>query len=652
MGNCYYYDYTNNTGNVIDINGFFCAGGTYSLQVGGFESGQTDCIQQLSAQELTDLALLGLSMAAVSPECGTFEVSPTPTATPTNTPTQTQTPTPAVTPTQTPTNTQTPTPSVTPVLYFTLNPCEVGDSIFDTAIVPLIANQRYVDPGTGNLWVWDNAAGTTSPQHTVNASLQIAVGQSGCILPSQTPSTTLTATPTSTNTPTTTITATPTSTNTPTNTSTSTPTPTQTPTATPFTQYYSATTCCVGGCSSTQLTASAWGATGGRGIFTVDIDVGLGTGDLFLNFDTISVPDKFEVFWNNTTVIDTGFRGNSAFNSQLNALGYPNVSGPAVGSVSFVKTSSSPTMVTVVVTAPLQGTSWSATLSCPSIPPTPTPTQTQTNTQTPTNTTSVTQTPTNTQTQTPTNTASVTQTPTNTPSQTPTNTATVTQTPTVTPTNTRTSTPTPTVTPTATPFSLYSTATTSNTLVRSSIWGGTGRAIYTVTVDVGSGIGNIALVYTAETVPDSFQVTWNSVSVINTGFRGDSSFDSQLNALGFASVSGPSIGNATFNKSSSTPTTLTLTVTSPLTNSLWDAQINAPTVALPATGTEISIGKVYNAFGLIPSPAASGLSIGLNSTLGVNRQPPYANSTAIPLSAQTALSLNFGGLSAQTSYIN
>ena len=75
-GNCYNYNYTNNTGNLIDINGFDCLGDFYFLQVEGFESGQTDCIQQLSAQELTDLALLGLSMGAVLPECGTFECSP------------------------------------------------------------------------------------------------------------------------------------------------------------------------------------------------------------------------------------------------------------------------------------------------------------------------------------------------------------------------------------------------------------------------------------------------------------------------------------------------------------------------------------------------------------------------------------------------
>lgn len=62
----------------------------------------------------------------------------------------------------------------------------------------------------------------------------------------------------------------------------------------------------------------------------------------------------------------------------------------------------------------------------------------------------------------------------------------------------------------------------------------------------------------------------------------------------------------------------------------------------PATGTEISMGCVYGAFGLTPSPGAN---IGLNSTLGVNRQPPQAAGvSAIPASGETELSVDMGGL--------
>jgi hypothetical protein len=68
----------------------------------------------------------------------------------------------------------------------------------------------------------------------------------------------------------------------------------------------------------------------------------------------------------------------------------------------------------------------------------------------------------------------------------------------------------------------------------------------------------------------------------------------------------------------------------------------------PNTGTEISIGKVYSAFGLIPVP---GSNIGLNSTLGVNRQPPQASGVAaIPSGAETDLSADMGGLDTPNVY--
>ena len=53
---------------------------------------------------------------------------------------------------------------------------------------------------------------------------------------------------------------------------------------------------------------------------------------------------------------------------------------------SFTKSASTPTTVTIVVTAPLQGTAWEATLSCMSLDPTQTPTPTNTPTETTTQT--------------------------------------------------------------------------------------------------------------------------------------------------------------------------------------------------------------------------------------------------------------------------
>jgi hypothetical protein len=73
---------------------------------------------------------------------------------------------------------------------------------------------------------------------------------------------------------------------------------------------------------------------------------------------------------------------------------------------------------------------------------------------------------------------------------------------------------------------------------------------------------------------------------------------------------------------------------------------------IPATGTEVSMGCVYTAFGLIPQP---GSNIGLNSTLGVNRKPPQASGTtvqqtAIPAGATTTLSTDMGGLNTPQNY--
>jgi hypothetical protein len=77
---------------------------------------------------------------------------------------------------------------------------------------------------------------------------------------------------------------------------------------------------------------------------------------------------------------------------------------------------------------------------------------------------------------------------------------------------------------------------------------------------------------------------------------------------------------------------------------------------IPATGTEIAMGKVYRAFGLTASyPPAGGTDIGLNSDLGANRQPPQATGTpeqqtAIPLGDETSLSEDFGGLTTAQNY--
>ena len=162
-------------------------------------------------------------------------------------------------------------------------------------------------------------------------------------------------TPTPTQTPT--RTPTPTRTVTPTQTPTRTVTPTQTPTATPYTIITGNTDCNI----------IYNGGSGGRGYFEITVQLGAGTGNITFDFDAYTVPDQFQVYWNNSLVIDTGFRGSSAYNAQLNALGYPNVSGGGSGSSSFNKTLASPTTALVVITAPIVGTAWQFLMGCPPI---------------------------------------------------------------------------------------------------------------------------------------------------------------------------------------------------------------------------------------------------------------------------------------------
>jgi hypothetical protein len=108
-----------------------------------------------------------------APTTTTTTAAPTTTTTTTTEAPTTTTTTTTVAPTTTTTTTAGP-------LYYTLNPCNGGDPLYDTTITPILTNQRYVDPISCNFWVWDNAAGTSSPQQTVNGSLQIVSGQSGC----------------------------------------------------------------------------------------------------------------------------------------------------------------------------------------------------------------------------------------------------------------------------------------------------------------------------------------------------------------------------------------------------------------------------------------------------------------------------------------
>jgi len=269
----------------------------------------------------------------------------------------------------TPTPTNTPTSTRTSVWYVLEN-CNDSATAYSVEYLPGTFTNRERVTSNGGLFTFIIIGELSSNPGGILQTLT-GTGLTEC---PETP----TPTPTQTQTPTTTttLTATPTRTT----------TPTQTPTATRFEIITGNTDC--------NIVYN--GGSGGRGYFEITVQLGSGTGTINFDFNAYTVPDQFQVFWNGSKVIDTGFRGDSSYNSQLNALGYPNVSGPGSGSASFNKTLASPTTALVVVTAPIVGTAWEFLMGCPPIAPTPS------NTGTPTNTPTPTQTRTPTQTQTPT----------------------------------------------------------------------------------------------------------------------------------------------------------------------------------------------------------------------------------------------------------
>lgn len=99
-------------------------------------------------------------------------------------------------------------------------------------------------------------------------------------------------------------------------------------------------------------------------------NLGTGLGIVTLDYDMLSVPDKAEVWFDGVKVIDTGYRGDSSYQSALDAeltsLGQPTetIAGVGLGNDTFTK-STTTSLCIVKVFGPLTGTAWSVQLSCP-----------------------------------------------------------------------------------------------------------------------------------------------------------------------------------------------------------------------------------------------------------------------------------------------
>lgn len=99
---------------------------------------------------------------------------------------------------------------------------------------------------------------------------------------------------------------------------------------------------------------------------TVVVELGSGTGTVSFDYDAAAIPDKFVVFFNGVEVINTGYRGSTQLQDDLDAVLDPDeiIQGNGVGSDSFTKNSTISTCM-VYVYAPLSNTGWSFTVGCP-----------------------------------------------------------------------------------------------------------------------------------------------------------------------------------------------------------------------------------------------------------------------------------------------
>ena len=93
------------------------------------------------------------------------------------------------------------------------------------------------------------------------------------------------------------------------------------------------------------------------------------TGTSILTYDAIGIPDKWVIVQDGVVILDTGYRGSASYQNDLNQAlanrGLPPeiIQGVASGTAQFTVSSLSP--VYVYVYAPVGGTSFHTTISCP-----------------------------------------------------------------------------------------------------------------------------------------------------------------------------------------------------------------------------------------------------------------------------------------------
>jgi hypothetical protein len=203
-----------------------------------------------------------------------------------------------------------------------------------------------------------DVVGHVAPTATSTATPTPTVGPAGTEVPAPTSTSTSTASPTGTATATTTLTprptasptGTPTITPTATATATSTPTATLTPTATAtatLTSTATETATPTPTATNTPQPCNLTTGSGGSGVSITTHELGRTSGRFRFDYEAFTIPDRFELIYEGTTLLDTG-----------------PVSGNDTRFVSFSGTS---TQLTVRVTGNTDtSTRWNYTVYCPS----------------------------------------------------------------------------------------------------------------------------------------------------------------------------------------------------------------------------------------------------------------------------------------------
>ena len=107
------------------------------------------------------------------------------------------------------------------------------------------------------------------------------------------------------------------------------------------------------------------------GRYVVRVDFGTLMGEVTFQSNAFKVPDRMIVEWDNNVVVDTGYRGDTSFQTDLtkslksSGLPIESIISGGASTFTFEKTKETPSVATVTILAPLSGTAWEFTVGCP-----------------------------------------------------------------------------------------------------------------------------------------------------------------------------------------------------------------------------------------------------------------------------------------------